>query len=126
MRLGLSLSLSLSLQRPSPASEADSRWQFDDQLNGFTITALRDIPRGSQVYDSYGRKCNSRFFVNYGFALEDNEEDNEALVRVQVTKEHPGFAVKARLAGPTRNLLNIRGQLRQVCRQMPDVVCAIG
>jgi hypothetical protein len=48
-----------------------------DTRAGFVITSLRTIQRGDQVYDSYGRKCNSRFFVNYGFALDDNEEDNE-------------------------------------------------
>ena len=54
---------------------------FDDHLNGFTIISLKTIQRGEQVYDSYGRKCNSRFFVNYGFALSDNEDDNEAVLR---------------------------------------------
>ena len=57
-----------------------TKWTFDDNLNGFTITSLKSIPRGEQVYDSYGRKCNSRFFVNYGFSLDDNEEDNEGMV----------------------------------------------
>eukprot|EP00493_Phyllostaurus_siculus_P012508 UN12691 len=36
---------------------------------------------GDQIYDSYGRKCNSRFFVNYGFALENNP-DNECLLKI--------------------------------------------
>jgi len=42
-------------------------WFYSDDLEGFVIEACDDIPRGSQVYDSYGRKCNSRFFLNYGF-----------------------------------------------------------
>ena len=42
-------------------------WFYSDELEGFVIEACDDIPRGSQVYDSYGRKCNSRFFLNYGF-----------------------------------------------------------
>ncbi len=29
---------------------------------------------GAQVYDSYGQKCNHRFLLNYGFAVEDNRE----------------------------------------------------
>ena len=29
------------------------------------------------VDDSYGRKCNSRFFLNYGFALPDTEEETQ-------------------------------------------------
>jgi hypothetical protein len=27
-----------------------------------------------QVYDSYGKKCNSRFLLNYGFAVEVNRD----------------------------------------------------
>jgi hypothetical protein len=33
-------------------------------------------------------KCNSRFFVNYGFSLPDNE-DNEAVVRVSLKSKDP-------------------------------------
>ena len=42
-------------------------WYYDQQKQGFVIEACDDIPRGEQVYDSYGKKCNSRFFLNYGF-----------------------------------------------------------
>ena len=42
-------------------------WYYSDEREGFVIEACDDIERGAQVYDSYGRKCNSRFFLNYGF-----------------------------------------------------------
>lgn len=38
------------------------------------VTRLQHIPAGAQVYDSYGQKCNHRFLLNYGFAVEDNRE----------------------------------------------------
>jgi hypothetical protein len=38
---------------------------------------------GDPVYDSYGPKCNSRFFVNYGFALEQNDE-NQCVIPIAV------------------------------------------
>jgi histone-lysine N-methyltransferase SETD3 len=44
-------------------------WKYSPAHNGFIIEALEDIPRGADVYDSYGSKCNSRFFLNYGFVL---------------------------------------------------------
>ena len=50
------------------------------------IEACDDIPRGSQVYDSYGRKCNSRFFLNYGFINQPNDA-NEVPVIVTLNKE---------------------------------------
>jgi histone-lysine N-methyltransferase SETD3 len=76
----------------------ETKWNFDDSRYGFIITSLRTIQRGEEVYDSYGRKCNSRFFVNYGFALDENE-DNEAILRVQLPRNDPHFAMKLRFLG---------------------------
>lgn len=52
----------------------ETKWQFDDTLQGFTITSLQRISPGAQVYDSYGQKCNHRFLLNYGFSVEFNVE----------------------------------------------------
>jgi len=52
----------------------ETKWTFDDETQSFTITTLQSIPAGAQVYDSYGQKCNHRFLLNYGFAVEDNRE----------------------------------------------------
>jgi len=52
----------------------ETKWSFDDDLQSFTITTLQSISAGAQVYDSYGQKCNHRFLLNYGFAVEDNSE----------------------------------------------------
>jgi histone-lysine N-methyltransferase SETD3 len=52
----------------------ETKWQFDDQLQGFTVVSLQHIGPGAQVYDSYGRKCNHRFLLNYGFSVENNIE----------------------------------------------------
>ncbi len=49
----------------------ETKWTYDDDLEAFTITTLQRIPRGAQVYDSYGQKCNHRFLLNYGFAVEE-------------------------------------------------------
>jgi hypothetical protein len=59
----------LNHQRPR-----ETKWAFDDDLDAFTITTLQSIPASSQVFDSYGQKCNHRFLLNYGFAVEDNRE----------------------------------------------------
>ena len=39
----------------------------------FVMRALRDIPKGAQVHDSYGYKSNGRYLLNYGFSFEKNE-----------------------------------------------------
>lgn len=60
----------------------ETRWTFNQSKKGFIISALQNFEPGQQIFDSYGRKCNSRFFVNYGFSLENNP-DNECLIRIK-------------------------------------------
>jgi hypothetical protein len=52
----------------------ETKWTFDEERQSFTITSIQHIPMGAQVYDSYGQKCNHRFLLNYGFAVENNRE----------------------------------------------------
>lgn len=79
----------------------ETRWMFDDSCTGFTITSIPAIQRGEQVFDSYGRKCNNRFFINYGFTVRDNP-DNEAVIRVEIPAQDPQLNWKLRaLIGST-------------------------
>lgn len=50
------------------------------------------------MYDSYGRKCNSRFFLNYGFINADNDA-NEVAVRVCFDSDDPLLERKRELLG---------------------------
>jgi histone-lysine N-methyltransferase SETD3 len=81
-------------------------WNFDTKRNSFTITTLEQINKGDPVFDSYGRKCNSRFLLNYGFALEDNS-DNEAAFEVKLEPGEPFFAAKMRLLGSAARKFNL-------------------
>lgn len=49
-----------------------------------------------KVYDSYGRKCNSRFFLNYGFVVENNES-NEFPLKVELNENDKFFSYKLNL-----------------------------
>ena len=78
----------------------ETSWNFDDSKNSFVITTTKRLLKGAQIFDSYGRKCNSRFFVNYGFALEKNE-DNQAALHFTLLPESvdPLRSIKATLVG---------------------------
>ena len=54
----------------------DTKWFFSENENYFGIIALKNINKGFQVYDSYGRKSNVRYLLNYGFTIENNEDDD--------------------------------------------------
>jgi len=77
-------------------------WYYSDEREGFIIEACDDIPRGSQVYDSYGRKCNSRFFLNYGFINHENDANEVPLV-VEMLENDPGLEVKLKLINEQRS-----------------------
>ena len=72
-------------------------WTYDDAKNGFTIEATRDIGAGEQIFDSYGSKCNYRFFMNYGFINLDDDgenEDNEYPMKLGLDKNDKGYDIK--------------------------------
>ncbi len=71
----------------------ETSWTYTDEKVGFVIEACQDIPRNRQIFDSYGKKCNSRFFLNYGFIVEEND-GNEVPLRVSLRPDDPLFALK--------------------------------
>jgi len=77
----------------------ETKWTFEEDRQAFTITSLQGISAGAQVYDSYGQKCNHRFLLNYGFAVEDNREmdgfsPNEVPLELGVSTLDPLYAKK--------------------------------
>jgi len=74
----------------------ETKWTFENAKNAFTIITMRSHKKGEQVFDSYGRKCNHRFFVNYGFSLEENE-DNECVLEFSIHPDDINYARKLRL-----------------------------
>lgn len=64
----------------------ETHWTYNNKEDAFMVNAEMDLPEGREVFYSYGRKCNSRFLLNYGFTIENNEE-NEFKVTVKVGKD---------------------------------------
>ena len=72
-------------------------WYYDDNRNGFIVEAYADIEKGGQIFDSYGKKCNYRFFLNYAFINlnKDGENpENEFPLYVGLDPEDENFDVK--------------------------------
>jgi len=49
----------------------ETKWTYAQNRGGFVITSLNPISKGCEVFDSYGRKCNSRFFCKLRFRPRD-------------------------------------------------------
>lgn len=104
----------------------ETSWTYDDAREAFTLTALQDFRPGDPVRVSYGRKCNGYLFVNYGFCLEENEDNVAELPVPAVRPDHRfyreaqalwaedgGFRIPARHAAEaTRRLFSF---LRLAC-----------
>ena len=72
-----------------------THWNYEDSYNAFVISAIENIEPGYELYDSYGKKCNSRFLLNYGFTLENNE-DNE--YKLSITLAESSYKYKEKSA----------------------------
>jgi hypothetical protein len=77
----------------------ETKWTYDESIQAFTITSLQHIRSGCEVLDSYGQKCNHRFLLNYGFAVEDNREldgfcPNEVPIELSIFPNDPIFDEK--------------------------------
>ena len=57
-----------------------------------------NVKKGQEVFDSYGIKCNSRFLLNYGFTVENNE-DNEYKIILTLNETSPCFKEKMLFLG---------------------------
>jgi len=75
-----------------------THWNYDDSCNAFVVKGLANIKKGEEVFDSYGIKCNSRFLLNYGFTVENNE-DNEFKIILILNESSPYFKEKMEYLG---------------------------
>lgn len=55
------------------SSNALTRWFYNNSLNSYQMVSKGNIPNGVEITDSYGRKENHKYFLYYGFLLEDAE-----------------------------------------------------
>ena len=81
------------------------------------MTTLKPITSGAQVFDSYGKKCNSKFLLHYGFTIESNREadgicQNELQLNFELSPDDPLFTAK-------RAFINARMQF-SVTMNAPD------
>mmetsp|Transcript_14414 Transcript_14414/g.14025 ORF Transcript_14414/g.14025 Transcript_14414/m.14025 type:complete len:246 (+) Transcript_14414:1026-1763(+) len=82
-------------------------WSYTDDRQGFIIEAMEDIKRGEQVYDSYGKKCNYRFFLNYGF-INLNNDANEFPFKVYYEEDDKYIQLKKEMIGDDADFKKFR------------------
>ena len=73
-----------------------TQWYYDDNLESFVIQSIKNIKEGNEIFDSYGKKTNARFLLNYGFCLDDNDT-SEYLLNVTFDEKCPLFETKLKI-----------------------------
>ena len=81
-----------------------TQWYFDDKINSFVIQATEDIMQGKEIYDSYGKKTNGRFLLNYGFSIENNDSSEYAL-SIIFDDCYPLYETKKKMIKIEKNLI---------------------
>ena len=66
----------------------DTRWEYNEDTQHFTLQTLRDLPSGTQVFDSYGMKSDTDFLLNYGFVPDGINETNECRILIPVEGQY--------------------------------------
>ena len=92
----------LNHRRPKQTS-----WSYNNEKQGFVIESMENIKKGEQIYDSYGKKCNSRFFLHYGFIVLEND-GNEVAVKVNYYKDDPLLVLKEQFMGEKMEMKTFR------------------
>lgn len=71
-------------------------WEYREDSKAFFVESVESVARGTELYEAYGCKCNSRYFLNYGFVLENNDR-NEIPIKLDLNMDDPLYSVKAKL-----------------------------
>ena len=62
-------------------------------MQGFVVKALENIDKGDEIFITYGDKCNSSYFVDYGFVLEHNMSNTVPIV-IKLFLYYPDIKLK--------------------------------
>jgi len=54
------------------SNKSNTYWYFDDTKKSFIVQATEDIPKNTEIFDSYGSKTNIQLIIYYGFSIKNN------------------------------------------------------
>ena len=83
-----------------------TKWAYDSTTSEFKVESIGLMYAGTELLDSYGRKCNTRYLLNYGFCTPDNYDAdgrcyNEVRLFLALDPEDSAYLLKKQLAGTT-------------------------
>ena len=87
----------------------NTTWKFDHECNMFVVSAEHNLEQNEVIYETYGFKSNYRYFVNYGFTVENNEHAQLALVlNPELQRLYTGFIdITLKNADPSLKIIDV-------------------
>jgi len=58
----------------------NTHWYYDKKKDSFIVHATKYLTNGENIFESYGQKCNYRYFVNYGFTIDKNPFEEVVII----------------------------------------------
>ena len=55
------------------SQKPNTTWFFDDSKKVFVVKATKNIPKNTEIFDSYGSKTNIQLIMYYGFSINNNK-----------------------------------------------------
>jgi histone-lysine N-methyltransferase SETD3 len=74
----------------------ETKWFYSENEEFFGVISLKNINKDFEVFDCYGRKNNLRYLLNYGFAIENNEDD-DIQIEICLNENFPNYEKKINL-----------------------------
>jgi len=65
------------------AASPSTKWYYSQQDNCFNMDMNESINSNIEITDTYGRKCNSKYLLFYGFVLPNNNNNNTVTVKLK-------------------------------------------
>jgi histone-lysine N-methyltransferase SETD3 len=81
----------------------NTKWEFNDKLQMFTVESEQYLKSGDILYETYGFKCNYRYFVNYGFTVPNNQNEEVSIIFNYLYQEKIKNYIDKILEHPNKN-----------------------
>jgi protein-histidine N-methyltransferase len=68
------------------SENTNTKWYYNSKKHRFVLDSVNKIKSGSEIVDTYGTKCNSKYLLYYGFTLSDDFE-NRNYIEIRVSQQ---------------------------------------
>lgn len=88
----------------------NTKWFYDNDTNYFVVKSEDYISKGDNIFETYGIKSNYRYFVNYGFTI-DNNPNEEICLMFDRAVYHVGYEMNSEFKTMLKDVSKLGGSI---------------